>query len=173
MAASSYDRRKKQEVSVLKFKTKMKEPQVEAEIAEVAETAKIIPLSPYAELVDQVGALTEEAAPILAEIAALQAKLAPLAEKRAELQQAFDAMGDDDETPRLGGVHFIAEAGKRGTSRSIKDMQLVKKLMGSETFMKVATVKLGDIDKYLTLPQRDQVIATARTSRTVKIARKP
>jgi len=156
---------------MLKFKTKPKVS--DEEIENLATAAKAVPISPYAELVDQVGALTEEAAPILEQIAALQQKLVPLSEKRAELQKVMDEMGADDEPLRLNGAIFRAEAGKRGTSRSIKALDLVKKFMGVETFMKVATVKLGDVDKYLTGPQREQVIETSRTGRTVKVARIP
>ena len=156
---------------MLKFKTK---PKVSDEqIEQLATAAKEVDVSPWAELVDQVGALMEEASPIIAEIAALQEKLKPLAEKKAELQKIMDDLPGDDATHRLNGTIFRADAGKKGNSRSIKDMALVKKFMGQDTFMKVATVKLGDIDKYLTGDQREQVTETSRTSRTVKVARIP
>ena len=96
-----------------------------------------------------------------------------MAEKKAELQKIMDDLPGDDVPQRLNGTIFRAEAGKKGNSRSIKDMALVKKFMGAETFMKVATVKLGDIDKYLTGDQRELAIETARTSRTVKVVRLP
>lgn len=156
---------------MLKFKTTPK-PETEAKVAEIAENAKLVLLSAHAELIDEVGALTEEAAPILAEIGKLQALLVPLSEKKAELQKIMDALGGDEDALKETGGLFYVEAGKRGKSREITDMALVKKLMGTETFMKVATVKLGDIDKYLTLPEREQVTKTNRTSRTLKIARR-
>jgi len=156
---------------MLKFKTKPKVS--DDQIEQLATAAKEVEASPWAELVDQVGALMEEANPILEQIAALQQKLQPLAEKMAELQKIMDSLPGDDETQRLNGTIFRADAGKKGNSRSIKDMALVKKFMGADTFMKVATVKLGDIDKYLTGDQREQVTETARTSRTVKVARIP
>ena len=156
---------------MLKFKTK---PKVSDEqIEQLATVAKQVEVSPWADLVDQVGALQEEAGPILEQIAALQQKLQPLAEKKAELQKIMDDLPGDDATQRLNGTIFRADAGKRGTSRSIKDMALARKFLGSETFMKIATVKLGDLDKYLTGDQREQVTETARTSRTVKVARIP
>ena len=160
---------------MLKFKAKTQSPAVATPVVEAPEAdeeVKVKLFSPYADLIDEVGELAEKAAPILAEIAALQAKLAPLNEKRAALQAIINDVGLDDEEIKYEGALFRVEAGKRGNSRSIKDMALVKKLMGTDTFMKVATVKLGDIDKYLTLPEREQVLVTARTGRTMKIERK-
>jgi hypothetical protein len=156
---------------MLKFKTKPKVS--DDQIEQLAIAAKEVDVSPWAELVDHVGALQEEAAPIIAQIAELQEKLKPLAEKKAELQKIMDELPGDDAPQRLNGTIFRADAGKKGSSRSIKDMALVKKFMGAETFMKVATVKLGDIDKYLTGDQREQVTETSRTSRTVKVTRLP
>jgi hypothetical protein len=156
---------------MLKFKTKPKVS--DDQIEQLAAAAKSVEASPWADLVDQVGALTEEAAPILEQIAALQAKLQPLAEKKAELQKVMDELPGDDEAHRLNGAIFRADAGKKGNSRSISDMALVRKMLGAETFMDVATVKLGDLDKYLNGQQLEQVTTTSRTRRTVKVTRIP
>ena len=82
----------------------------------------------------------------------------------------FEA-GDDEEKTELGKVYKV-EIGKKGISRSIKDMPGVRKMMGVELFMKVATVTLANIDAYLTKPQRDLVIETKRTTRGYKTIRR-
>ena len=131
-------------------------------------------LSEFADQIDLVGQLTEDAAPILAEIKTLQEKLKPLAEAKAKLQESIDALELDDDFDKgveIGSV-FRVEVGKKGASRSITDMQKVRKLMGSDLFFKVATVALKDIDQYLTGPQRDEVIETKRGSRSYKVIKR-
>ncbi len=131
-------------------------------------------LSTFAEKIDLVGRLTEDAAPILAQIKTLQEKLKPLAVAKTELEAEIAEIeaGDDfDETIALG-VEFKAEIGKKGSSRSIKDLALVKKLMKTDTFMKVATVTLKDIDAYLTPPEKAECIATVRGARSYKIIKR-
>jgi hypothetical protein len=131
-------------------------------------------LSAFAGTIDEVGKLQEEAAPVLSQIKALQAKLAPLAVAFAKLQALADALaiGDDPEYHAEIGANFIAEVGAKGKSRSIKDKIKLVELMGEEMFLQLATVKLGDIDKYLTQPQRDEVLKTERTQRSVKVIRR-
>ena len=38
--------------------------------------------------------------------------------------------------------------------------------------MKLATVKLGDLDAYLTPPQLEQVLETKRTAHSVKVTKR-
>ena len=130
-------------------------------------------LSEFADEIDLVGRLTVEAAPIYAAITELQEKLRPLVEAETALKAKiaeFEA-GDDEEKTELGKVYKV-EIGKKGISRSIKDMPGVRKMMGVDLFMKVATVTLGNIDAYLTKPQRDLVIETKRTTRGYKTIRR-
>ena len=130
-------------------------------------------VSDFAAQIDEVGRLTEEAAPILAQIKALQAQLKPLTEAKAALQAHVDAIeaDDDDKLVEIGQVYRL-EIGKKGSAREIKDLPGVKKMMGTELFMKVAKVTLKDLDQYLTGQQRDLVIATSRTPRGFEIARR-
>jgi hypothetical protein len=130
-------------------------------------------LSEFAEQIDLFGQLTEESEPILAQIKVLQEKLKPLASAKAALQASINEFGvalepDADDAVELGDEYRV-EIGKQGSSRSIKDLDKIKELMGTELFMKVATVTLKDIDSYLTLPQREEVLTTARGSRTFKV----
>ena len=137
--------------------------------------ADIKPLvSDFAAEIDLVGRLTEEAAPILAQIKALQGQLKPLNEAKAALQAHVDAIegDDDDKLVEIGQVYRL-EIGKKGSAREIKDLPGVKKMMGTELFMKVAKVTLKDLDQYLTGQQRDLVITTSRTQRGFEIARRP
>jgi hypothetical protein len=104
----------------------------------------------------------------------LQEKLKPLAEAETALKAKIAELeaGDDEEKIVELGKVFKIEVGKKGLSRSIKDMPGVRKMMGVELFMKVATVTLGNIDAYLTKPQRDLVLETKRTARGFKTIRR-
>jgi hypothetical protein len=130
-------------------------------------------LSDFAEEIDRVGLLTEQAGPILKKIEELQVKLKPLAEARKALTDKIDALeiGDDEEVVEKG-ANYQVEIGKRGTSREIKDLVLAKKYLGTETFMKVATITLKNIDDYLTLPQKQEVLKTKRTAHGHKVVKR-
>ncbi len=131
-------------------------------------------LSELAAEIDLFGQLAEEAQPILAEITALQLKLKPMADAKKALEAKIDALDVDDDCEGHveKGAIFEATVGKRGKSREIKDLAKVKKLIGVELFMKLATVKLGDIDNYLTPPQKAEVLKESRTAHSVKVGRR-
>lgn len=131
-------------------------------------------LSQFAADIDLVGKLMEDAEPVAAEIKKLQAKLKPLAEAQKALQLKLDALplDDDIEGHLENGIGFMAEVGKKGTGRSVKDLKLVKKHLGEELFMKLAGVTLKSLDQYLTPPQLAEVLTVERTSRSVKITRR-
>ena len=132
------------------------------------------PLSVIAEQLDLFGKLSEEAAPIINQIAELQLKLKPLADAKKALEAAIDVLpiDDDAEGHMERGAYFEAQIGKRGKSRSIKDMALAKKELGDKLFMQLATVKLGDLDKYLTPPQLAVVLEEKRTAHSVKVTKR-
>ena len=123
--------------------------------------------------IDRVGQLQEDAAEIQARIKADTERLKPLKEETIKLNQMVaEIESDPDLKFEDFGAVFRLEAGAVGSSRSIKDLATVRKLLGDDLFMKLASVKLGDLDKYMTPPQLDQVLATDRTLRTVKIIRR-
>ena len=130
-------------------------------------------LSEFANLIDNLGNLSVEAARITARIKVEQERLKPYQEAMKELQAKIEALPlpADLVFTELGTTYKV-EIGKRGSSRSIKDMALVKVLMGNDLFMKVATVTLKAIDDYLTQPQREQVIETSRSGRSLSIIRR-
>lgn len=130
-------------------------------------------LSDLAPLIDAVVALEPEALKIQARVALDLERLKPYKEAQKALDDAVQLMDEDDDAKwsELGTTHKI-EIGKKGNSRSIKDMELVKKLMGNMLFMKVATVTLKAVDDYLNPEQKEQVLTTARTTRSVKIIKR-
>ena len=130
-------------------------------------------ISEFAELIDLVGTLQEAAEPVMKEIKALQERLKPLKEAEIKLQSEIDALElGDDETDNEVGATFKVEVGKKGTSRKITDLAAVKKLMGAETFMKVATVTLKNIDDYLTPPEKAQCVTETRSCRGYKVIKR-
>jgi hypothetical protein len=130
-------------------------------------------VSDFAELIDRVGALSGEAEEIEAAIKELQTKLKPYKEALAELQAKLEELelGDDETAVELGTLYRL-EIGKRGTSREVTDMRKVHELMGDELFYELAKINLKDLDNYLTLPQRKQVVKENRTKRSFKLVPK-
>ena len=131
--------------------------------------------APSPQQIDLFGKLSEEAAPIIDQIAELQLKLKPLADAKKALEAKRSTTCRSTTTPRAtwsAGAYFEAEIGKRGKSRSIKDMALAKKALGDKLFMQLATVKLGDLDKYLTPPQLAVVLEEKRTAHSVKVTKR-
>jgi hypothetical protein len=130
-------------------------------------------LSSFAAEIDLVGRLTEEAEPIQKKIAELQLKLKPLADAQTALAEKIDQLEiDDDAELTERGVRYEVQIGARGKSRFIKDLVLAKKFLGAETFMKVATITLKNVDDYLTLPQRNEVLDTKRTAHKQKLVKR-
>lgn len=140
----------------------------------VLETPALSPeLQEIVELIDKVGPLQEQAEEIAKRIKTENERLKPYKAALKELQEKIDALELDPDQPmeQLANV-FRLEAGAMGNSREIKDMEKVKKFLGPKLFMQLASVKLGDLDKYLTPPQLEEVLETNRTSRSVKVIRR-
>ena len=148
-------------MAIVLKKTARQEPVTEQHIAALAE------------MIDKVGALQEEAELIKARIKKEEAKLKPYAAAVKALQDAINNLDiDADSTFEESGAAFIVEVGTKAKSRAVKDLPLIRKMLGEATFMQLATVKMGDLDKYLTPPQLAQVLATERGSRSMKLNRK-
>lgn len=141
---------------------------------EVQEQQDIVTWTPLQQQIDLVGQLQLEAEAIQKRIEEDQQRLVPLNEATKKLADMIaDYEADPDQKLQIEAALHRLDAGVVGTSRSIKDLKAVKKMLGEETFMKLASVKLGDLDKYLTPPQLEQVLKTSRTKRTIKVIRKP
>lgn len=120
--------------------------------------------------IDLVGALQEDAAKVAAKIKKLNEELKPFKDAMKALEAMVSEMdGDPDQVLEEAGSRFRLEAGKKSTSRSIKDMARVREIMGDELFMTVVDVKLKDIDDYLTPPQKEEVLSSERTTRSIKV----
>lgn len=132
------------------------------------------PLSGLAALIDDYGRLAEESVTVQLQIAALSKKLEPLLTVKKKLEAAIEELPipDDCAGHMELGASYQAEVGDRGHKREIKDLDGVKKAMGTELFMKLAKVTLKDIDNYLTITQREKVLAETRTSHSVKVTKR-
>jgi hypothetical protein len=130
-----------------------------------------IRVSALAEIIDRVGSLQDDALIIKARIKADEEKLKPYADALKNLQAAIDKfiVPDDDTITELGEKYKLV-AGAKAKSRKIKNLALVRKFLGEETFMELASVKLGDLDKYLAPPQLDKCLETSRGSRALKLS---
>lgn len=157
-------------MSLVKFK---KAALQAAPAVAVTPAQKALLLSDFADQIDEVGRLQEKLAPVAQEIKALTAKLKPLKDAEANLQAKLDAMQvGADELYTEHGAEFDAQIGPKGNAREIKDIKKVHELLGDDLFYALAVVKLADIDRYLTLPQRDEVLKTERTKRSLKVKRR-
>lgn len=130
-------------------------------------------VSDFAELIDKVGALSDEAAEIKAQIKGLQEKLKPYNEAVAELEEKLAELniGPDDTKVELGTLYRL-EVGKKGTSRTVTDMREVHQMLGDDLFYDLAKINLKDVDNYLTLPQRQKVLTEERTKRSFKLVKR-
>ncbi len=123
--------------------------------------------------IDLVGTMQEETAEILDRIKAETERLKPFKDEMTKLQKMVDQIESDPDLKLNDmGVLFRLEAGVVGNSRVIKDMSKIRQMMGDALFMKLASVKLGDLDKYMTPPQLAEVLEIDRTTRSVKIIRR-
>jgi hypothetical protein len=158
-----------------------KKPQVEATAAPVRKAPakaksplKAVPaiglVSEHADLIDNYGRLAKELAPEMVKLKKMQEKLKPLADAEKALKAAMAdlAVGDDKTGTELGET-FLVEYGKRGTSREIIDVKAIHEMLGDELFYAMASLKLGDVDAYLTPPQKELVIKESRSARSIKV----
>lgn len=131
-------------------------------------------LSDFATLIDELGAMQAEQEKLSKKIKELTAQQKPYMEKLKKLKEMMrevDEHDDDEEFVELGET-YQAEFGKKGSSRSIKDIRKVKELMGEPTFFKVCSVALKDIDAYLNPEEKEQVLITERGLRGVTIIKR-
>ena len=92
--------------------------------------------------------------------------------KQKKLRDLLDNRYSPDQPGEVSGETHKCRFGAKGQERTIISIPLLVKLLGAEVFMQVATVPLKAIDKYLTGPQRDEVLSTDRTgTRDLKIGR--
>lgn len=125
--------------------------------------------------VDQIGTLKEEIAKLKKAKPVL--KLASLNKELKEIEGGccdFIEKADvhPDSTVEIKGEKYEAEFGPQGKKREFVDgaNQTLLEMLGEENFLKLASIKLGDIDKYLTPDDIDKVLEVSRVvSRSVKV----
>lgn len=90
---------------------------------------------------------------------------------KAELLELVNASCDSGEKKEITTGKGKVTVGACATTRKVDDIEKVRDFMGDETFMKLASVKLTDIDKYLVPDQIEEVVKSS-TSSTRKITTK-
>ncbi len=123
------------------------------------------------QLIDKIGDYQVAAAKVKDKIAKLQLELEPLEKATAELEvianDLYAESGDDDEF-YMQGTRYRVKVGKKAKKREITDIKYVFSRMKA-AFWTVASIKLGDADRYLTPDEQDKCIKTERTVRKVSV----
>jgi hypothetical protein len=132
--------------------TKKKEakPVVEAPATEVV---KIEDLSDEA-LADTYGKLHDEAAAAEMNPVFIQLKLV----EEELLKRVNATCGPEDGVEAEGDLWIIEIGACNKLPRKVTDLKEASKLLGPKTFFELATVKVGDIEKYLTPEQAAKVL---------------
>lgn len=119
------------------------------------------------ELVDEFIALTVQ---LEAHDAKVSAERKRLDELKKLLVVSVDESHAPDEKATLVGTNGEVEVSAKSEATSITDLATARKLLGVETFNKVAKVNLADLRAYLTPPQLEKCTVTERKgSRRIKI----
>lgn len=151
----------------VKFKAKQQE--------ETKQSAKTTTDFGIEEKVDEIGALNDELAKLKKSKTALRMNelSKSISKKQGECAEAVREMGlDVDAKLEVEGEHYRGVFGPEGKSRSFLPgaNKLMIDSMGEDQFLELASIKLGDIDKYLTPPEIAKVLKTERTgSRSLKV----
>lgn len=149
-------------------------PKVKAEEAEVVlpkEEIEYVEQAPplNADLTDRIDNLgkmqkqLEKAKAFIKDYTKLQAETVQVA------LALFGTDVDDDDTFEVHGKEFKLAFGVKGKAREVTNKEKLIELLGADVYIDISDVKLKDIDNYLTLPQREEVLTTSRTSRSVSV----
>jgi hypothetical protein len=101
----------------------------------------------------------------IAELTAKLAKAEPLEKELAKLTKELRDLTTDvpaAQEVRFIGTKFDVVFGECGHTRKISDMKMVRKVMGNDAFMEVATVTLKDIDRYVAKKDQESFIVEAQ-----------
>jgi hypothetical protein len=132
-------------------------------------------LSDYAELIDDLGRHQKQFEDRKEQVRQLTEQMVDHKDKLVRLQQMvdeYDVEHGDDDSWYEDGAEYRAELGKKGTARSINSMAKLKRLLGADTFMKLVTVALKDVDAYLNPQEKAEVLDVTRGLRSVKITKR-
>jgi hypothetical protein len=113
--------------------------------------------------------LIDEVAELHASLKAEDVKLKPmrtkLKEREALLEKKLAAKIPPEEEGDAHGVRYSAHMAKQKETRAISNLTKAKEFLGEVTFMKLASIKLGDIDKYLTPDEQAECIEKKRSGK--------
>jgi len=91
-------------------------------------------------------------------------------EAKAGFLKACEPDLEPDDVLIVSGKRYSVKIGAKGKKREIIDMDDVAEEMGDELFRSLATVTLGNMDKYLNPKQLDKLLKTTQEgARTVKV----
>lgn len=123
-------------------------------------------------------AMLEQRSEVLDEESKLKSRLAEIERDKKALEKALREMApsmeglenDDDEVEFTLGGMFV-KLGKKGTSRELtsEGKKKLLDLLTPDDLFALANFKLGDLDNYLTAKQREAVLKTSRTDRSLKL----
>lgn len=141
-------------------------------LKEAAETEEaVVELDVFA-LVDAYGEAEQQAdkirVKILKKTQPLATELKEVETQMAYLQQQIimnfeEKEHGDARSGELQGAKYRACIGAKAIKRTIKDMELAKKYLSPDVFMKLVKLTLKDVDDYLTPPQKEQVLNVERS----------
>ena len=89
------------------------------------------------------------------------------------IQTKLDDQYDKDENAMIEGVVYTLSAGMKGNTTKVTDLYRVREILDSispDLFMKLASIKITDLKKYLTEAQMKEVTEVTRSgSRSLKV----
>lgn len=125
-------------------------------------------VKPKAKVIDKVVAAqivspetVDEYAGLKAKLTKKQEKLAPLTKEVASLEKgilgAVDEVVDASVPLDLQGYENELKIGAKGEKTALTDIELARDILGEETFMKLVSISITDLKKYMTPEQVEQV----------------
>lgn len=113
--------------------------------------------------------LVDEYVSTIQKIKEFKDKLEPLTQLKefqesALLEQVDSVAAADEEALLVGNVHNL-KVSKKSMVSKVKDKPKLLELLGDDTYLELAEVKIGDIRKYLTPDQIEQVLKETRDGR--------
>lgn len=113
---------------------------------------------------------------LMQEEEALKVRLKEIADQKAEMEELLRKHPallelDPEETLPLETEDYVAIIGKMGSARSVtaEGKDKLMEFLGAEKFVTLAKFGITDLDNYLTLTQREQVMTSEPTKRTIVI----
>jgi len=137
-----------------------------SELSMLPEAESQVSMETLGILIDEVGSLEAEAQKAKATLKKYDAS------KKKLLEMADLVIASSCKGLVVSGCDYAAEIGPRGSIRSVKNIAKAVVLLGEEVFLKLAKINLGDLEKYLTETQLDEVVEVGNTgSRSLKIVK--